>query len=288
MQIDYALILSAGLGTRMGEIGKKIPKVLWPLYAKTLLELQILYCKDLGVKRIYINSHFLHDEIKQFLKMKNLLADVTLLYENPLLNSGGAIHNLAEQKEVNYKGRLLLVNGDQFLFFGQEYWQKAMEKIDLCRAVLFGITVDKDANYNETVLEDNCLKEIKKNLSKKNDYVTYSGLGLLNLNGLRPVHGISQFFETVANYKEERVDFITPKNFEYWDFGTADIYVKNIFKLSHKKERESLAGKFLRSKGAFDLDESAFVNKEIEAIDLDRGGLFLPQSIHGAGLYQRV
>ena len=49
MQIDYALILSAGLGTRMGEIGKILPKVLWPIYFKSLLELQIRYCQSLGI-----------------------------------------------------------------------------------------------------------------------------------------------------------------------------------------------------------------------------------------------
>lgn len=288
MQIDYALILSAGLGTRMGEIGKKIPKVLWPIYAKTLLELQILYCKNHGVKKIFINTHFLHEEIEQFLMERDLLKDVTLLHEKILLDSGGAIHNLAEQSEVNYKGHLLLVNGDQFLFFDNRFWQRAIERVRVCRAVLFGITVNKNATYNETVVNENKLKDIKKNVEKKNDYITYSGLGLLNLNGLRPVHGISRFFETVANYKEETVEFVTPDNFEYWDFGTAEIYAENIFKLSKTQERNTEMGKFLKTSGAFDFEEKLFLDKMSRSIDLEATGRFFPQTLCGAGIIQKL
>ena len=55
MKIDYALLLAAGYGTRMGIIGKELPKVLWPVYEKTLLELQVDYLKELGVKNIFLN-----------------------------------------------------------------------------------------------------------------------------------------------------------------------------------------------------------------------------------------
>lgn len=239
MQIDYALILSAGMGTRMGEIGRIIPKVLWPIYFKTLLELQIKYCEDLGIKNIYINTHFLHYEIDSFLKNAGLSDKVTMLHEETLLDSGGAIHNLAARKEVNYKGNLLLINGDQFLFFENYFWNLAKKRIESSRAVLFGIKVDKSSSYNETIIENNYLVEIKKHIDKNNNYVTYSGLGLLNLNGLKPVPGISQFFETVANYKLEKIDFVTPDSFEYWDFGTAEVYVKNVLKLKSLDENVS-------------------------------------------------
>ena len=52
-----ALILAAGKGTRMGEIGKVLPKVLWPIYERSLLELQVQYAKSLGIKDIYIKNH---------------------------------------------------------------------------------------------------------------------------------------------------------------------------------------------------------------------------------------
>lgn len=288
MQVDYALILSAGLGTRMGEIGKKIPKVLWPIYFKTLLELQIRYCEDLGVKKIYINTHFLHDEIENFLETSGLSKKVTVLHENPLLDSGGAIHNLASQKEVDYKGNLLLINGDQFIFFNDQFWRKAIDRIDSCRAVLFGIKVSKDSAYNETVLRDDCLIEIKKNIEKKNDFITYSGLGLLNLNGLRPVSGISKFWETVADYKSERVEFVTPDSFEYWDFGTADIYAENIFKLSKDNERKSEMGKFLKRNSAFEGNETLFLDAKNLSIDLEGSGKFFPHSIYAKGIIQKI
>lgn len=287
MQIDYALILSAGLGTRMGEIGKKIPKVLWPVYFKTLLELQIRYCEDLGVRKIYINTHFLHDEIAQFLATSGLDSKVIVLHEEPLLDSGGAIHNLAARKEVAYKGNLLLVNGDQFLFFDKKYWEEALAKIDHCRAVLFGIKVPKDSAYNETILNNGRLTEIKKNLDKSRDYVTYSGLGVLNLDGLKPTPGISRFFETVANYKDENVQFVTAEKFEYWDFGTADIYAENILKLNQNENRTSEMGIFLQKHGAFLGEESKFINAKLQSIDVDYTGAFSEKSIHGKGLTQK-
>lgn len=288
MQIDYALILSAGLGTRMGEIGKKIPKVLWPIYFKSMLELQINYCEDLGIKKIFINTHFLYEEIESYLRERDLFKKVTILHEDPLLDSGGAIHNLAARPEINYHGNLLLVNGDQFLFFEKKYWNEALEKLENARAVLFGITVNKDSAYNETVLKNSSLVEIKKNLEKKFDYTTYSGLGVLNLNGLSPVGGISRFFETVANYKTERVDFVVPDKFEYWDFGTADIYAQNIFKLADVTNQESLMSKFLNEHKAFIGNKNLYCDIEKKALDLDCKGKLIPGSIQANDLIQKI
>ena len=56
MKIDYCLILAAGFGSRMGEIGKILPKVLWHIFEKSLLELEIEYARSLGIKKIFINS----------------------------------------------------------------------------------------------------------------------------------------------------------------------------------------------------------------------------------------
>jgi len=288
MQIENALILSAGLGTRMGELGKKLPKVLWPIFSKSLLELQIRYCEDLGVKRIYINTHFLHDAIEEYLKQKKLLHKVTLLHEFQLLDSGGAIHNLAEKPDVNYKGELLLVNGDQFLFFDKKYWEKALFQVKSNRAVLFGIRVGALAEYNETVLEDSCLVEIRKNEIKNSDYITYSGLGIINLKGLKPVSGRSKFFESVADFKREKIKFIIPEDFDYWDFGTAAIYVDNIFRLADNLNLPGPMHELLRSE--FDLKKEAklFVSLENKSIDLDNMGSFLPGAIHLKGDYQKI
>jgi mannose-1-phosphate guanylyltransferase len=292
MQIDYALILSAGLGTRMGEIGKQLPKVLWPVFFKTLLELQIDYCKDLGIKKIFINTHFLHDDIVEFLKTSSLIDQVIVLHEKTLLDSGGAIHNLAALEEVDYKGLLLLVNGDQFLFFEDEIWQMALRRVQSCRAVLFGITIDKDSSYNETIIEQNRLVGIEKNIGKLNNYTTYSGLGLLNLSGLKPVPGISKFFETVANFKLENIEMLTLARFEYWDFGTADIYAKNIFKLKNESNLKSMMGHFLNRHAAFtnNLNENdlRFLDVDNHSIDLDYTGKFCENSIHGKGIFQKI
>lgn len=289
MQIDHALILCAGMGSRMGEIGKKLPKALWPIYYKTLLELQVDYCRELGVKRLFINTHFLSGEIEKFLHSDPKYADIIVLHEDPLLDSGGAIHNLASRGDVNYSGNLLLVNADQFLFFDMKYFEQAIAGLENSRAALFGIKVDKVAKYNETVLVDEQLKEIKKP-DGLNDYVTYSGLGILKLDGLEPTAGISKFFETVANYKKERVQFVVPEKFEYWDFGTAEIYFENIKAIYQdiKESKKNWLMGFLQRHGALNGDENNFYSPELNSVSLDGAGVFERNCIVGNGIEQRV
>lgn len=289
MQIDHALILCAGMGTRMGEIGKKIPKPLWPVFFKTLLELQVDYCHSLGIKRLFLNTHFLSEEIEAHLKSNPKFADVIMLHEDPLLDSGGAIHNMASRGDVNYTGNLLLVNADQFLFFDQKYFTDALSALENSRAALFGIKVDKSAKYNETVLENDLLKEIRKT-DGTYDYVTYSGLGILKLDSLDHVTGISKFFETVANYKKERVHFVVPEKFEYWDFGTAEIYFESIQEIYHslKENKHSRLMDFLQENKALEGNVDAFFNDELRSVNLEGNGEFFANAIVGKGLVQKL
>ncbi len=288
MPIDYALILSAGMGTRMGEIGKLLPKVLWPIFTKSLLELQVRYCQEMGIEKIYINTHFLHKEIENFVRQSSFSRDVVLLHENPLLDSGGAIHNLAIRPEINYKGNLLMVNGDQFLFFNDTKWKEGIEAIEGARASLFTIKVEASSHYNETVASNKKLIEIKKNIQKDRDYFTYSGLGILKLDGLKPVPGISRFFETVVNYNKEVVELIHLDKFEYWDFGTAEIYFNNILKLKTPENLSCLMNLFLNKWSGEDEVHTNFLNSSMRSINLDNQGNFSPNSMVYKNILQPV
>ena len=62
-----ALILAAGLGTRLRPITHTIPKALVKIGGHTLLEGAIRHLADYGVKEIVINVHHFADQIIQYL-----------------------------------------------------------------------------------------------------------------------------------------------------------------------------------------------------------------------------
>jgi choline kinase len=232
MGIDYALILSAGYGTRMGEIGKTIPKLLWPIFDMTMLDLQILNLQNLGIKKIYVNVFYLASSLKDVLKK---YPDVVCLEEKELLGVGGAVHNLA--REVNYRGRLLIVNGDQFLNFEKKELQELASFSD-ASAVITSINVRAGDGYNGIGIEKKFLKNIEKNNIYQPDQIipTYSGVSLVELSKINPHPGVSAFFETVADYKNSPVRVVDWGNCEYWDLGTLKRYFENHFKLIQTPE----------------------------------------------------
>jgi NDP-sugar pyrophosphorylase family protein len=235
MQINHCLILAAGHGTRMGKIGQAVPKVLWPVYEKSLLELQVAYAKSLGAEKIYINLHHMSEEILEFCKNKSVFEDVIFLHEKPsILDIGGAVHNLAAQPNVNYKGKLLVLNADQFFYLKPEVMEKYLGLHPDAPSVLFSYFVEADLGYN--ALELNNRREVigiikNADLKKGARVETYTGISYINLEKLSVIKGASSFFDSVCPFKEKKIPAISLENVDYWDFGTVKRYWETMFRL---------------------------------------------------------
>jgi len=74
MKINTALILCAGLGKRLSPLTLKTPKPLLKLNNITMLESCINIALKLGVKKIFLNTFHLSDQIVDFIKKKKFLS----------------------------------------------------------------------------------------------------------------------------------------------------------------------------------------------------------------------
>ncbi len=88
-----AIILSAGLGSRLKDKTSAKPKALVEVAGRTMLESVILKLKDYGITEFLINIHHFGDKIITFLKENdNFGVDIIISDERcKLLNTGGAI-----------------------------------------------------------------------------------------------------------------------------------------------------------------------------------------------------
>lgn len=103
-----AMILAAGLGTRLGEMTKDRPKALVELSGKPLLEILITKLKKNGIENIVINVHHFSNQIVDFLNKNNnfginiKISDETSL----LLDTAGGIKK-AESLFLGYENILV-------------------------------------------------------------------------------------------------------------------------------------------------------------------------------------
>jgi len=90
-----AVILAAGLGTRMSKFFPNTPKVMLPIRERPLLERNIVHLKKYGFDQIYINLHYLPDVIKNYFDDgKKFGVEITYSYEPNILGTSGALTNL--------------------------------------------------------------------------------------------------------------------------------------------------------------------------------------------------
>ena len=88
-----ALILAAGLGTRLGTYTANRPKALVEVNGRTILEHQLRHLAAAGFDRFVINIHHFADKVQEYLKQNgNFGLDITLSDESSLLlDTGGGI-----------------------------------------------------------------------------------------------------------------------------------------------------------------------------------------------------
>ena len=110
MKINTALILCAGYGKRLNPITLDTPKPLLELHNVTMLEKCIQLIKNLGIKKILINTFYLKDHFPKFLKDKNFDIDIQIINDGKeILDTGGGILNLIKHS-----------NEDDFIVFNPD------------------------------------------------------------------------------------------------------------------------------------------------------------------------
>ena len=98
MKIDTALILCAGYGKRLMPLTLKNPKPLLKLESKTMLEKCIDLIIKLKIKKIFINTFYLEDQISDFLEKRNFSIDIQIIKDGKkILNTGGGILNMIQK-----------------------------------------------------------------------------------------------------------------------------------------------------------------------------------------------
>jgi mannose-1-phosphate guanylyltransferase len=91
-----AMILAAGLGTRLKPLTDTRPKALVELSGRTLLEITLTRLRAFGITEVIINVHHFADQVTDYLKSrKNFGMRIEISREEVLLDTGGGLKKAA-------------------------------------------------------------------------------------------------------------------------------------------------------------------------------------------------
>ena len=132
-----AMILAAGLGTRLQPLTLKMPKPLLPVANRPVIDRSLEYLQHFGVTHVIVNAHHLHEMVVSYLG-KGRYSDLTIKVraEPVILGTGGGIKN---NEDFLDESPFLVINGD------------ILTDIDLARAIE---THKNEGNLVTMVLHD--------------------------------------------------------------------------------------------------------------------------------------
>ena len=178
MKIKTALILCAGLGKRLNPLTLTTPKPLLKVNDKTILERCINLIIKFGVKKIFLNTFHLRDQIFEYIKDKKFSVNIQIVDDGKeILDTGGGILNMIKKSKDN----------DFLIFNPDTLWHEAyFDEINEMQNFYFSnklnnllLLVNKKSSFDKNLQGDFSLKNnlLKKN--KNNDFI-YIGCQILN------------------------------------------------------------------------------------------------------------
>src|SRR2546423_6526546 len=91
-----AMILAAGLGTRLRPLTDDRPKALVEVAGRTMLEITLARLREFGVREVIVNVHHFADMVVAYLKANhNFGIRIEVSREDILLDTGGGLKKAA-------------------------------------------------------------------------------------------------------------------------------------------------------------------------------------------------
>ena len=185
MKVKNAMILAAGLGTRMKPLTIKTPKPLIKVGSKNLLERSINLLENYGVEQIIINAHHLADQIEKFIL--NVASKVKINISNEkdlLLDTGGGVK---KGTKIFEKKPFFVLNPDTLWSTDYLGEMKSLEKIYFDNKKPCLLLVNKRLSFDTSFKGDFNLKNNIVSKDVKNNFI-FTGLQLLDRNYLDPIN----------------------------------------------------------------------------------------------------
>lgn len=86
-----AILLAAGLGTRLRPLTDTVPKCLVPIKDKPLLQIWLERLASAGIGPLLVNTHYLAEQVVTFIESGPFADQVTLVHESELLGTAGTL-----------------------------------------------------------------------------------------------------------------------------------------------------------------------------------------------------
>lgn len=110
MTARKALLLAAGVGSRLRPLTDRSPKCLLPVCGKPILGWWLDRLEGHGVEEVVINTHHLAGQVEDYVASRAGDLDIRLSYEPELLGSAGTIR--ANWASLSSDGPFLVCNAD--------------------------------------------------------------------------------------------------------------------------------------------------------------------------------
>jgi NDP-sugar pyrophosphorylase family protein len=91
-----AMVLAAGLGTRLRPLTDDRPKALVEINGRSLLEIAVARLRYFGIHQVIVNAHHFADRITEYLRAReNFGMEIEISREEVLLDTGGGLKQAA-------------------------------------------------------------------------------------------------------------------------------------------------------------------------------------------------
>jgi mannose-1-phosphate guanylyltransferase len=217
-----AVILAAGLGTRLRPLTENKPKALIPVANRPIISRNIDYLKFSGVQKIMVNAHHHYQQLVDYLdERRSFGIQIDVRVEPQILGTGGGIRNCVD---LSHNGTFIVMNGD------------ILTNIDLAKALdhhkkaghIATLVLHYREPYN-SVLIDNMYQIIEIGLQNKPAGLAFTGIHILEPEVLQniPVRGYSDIIDCYNGMIDagESIGAYISENHYWHDIGTPEAYI---------------------------------------------------------------
>ena len=262
-----AVILCGGVGSRIKQISRGIPKSLLKINDKPFINYIFNITKNYNFEKIYLLTGYKSHLFDYLHKSKINFVDIECIKEKRVMGTGGALYNLKKRKINDF----ILLNGDSILKLNY------LELIKTVKKTMGAMALTYNYNYKSNKKLSNLSLKNKKIIFNKKGRFMNAGVYFFKKKILRKIQNKYQSLENdiLPNLiKKKQISGLINRDF-FIDIGTPNNF---------KKAKKKIFNKFY--KPAVFLDRDGVINYDYGYVNNYKDFKLRPGVIKGLKLLQ--